>query len=175
MAEAVFRGSCSKINCQYRRIDLSCTSGVDQGIGRLERSPTPPYGSNFIHHNFVQFGKQHSRHKGILLSIILSQQCCEVYFISLAVAKLLRDLITKFYWNRHPPNLAGWLRPGALNNGNYVCFQPPSCVRIQSPTWWSSCPVFWRATTPVPAGMTSTLTWWSNVGVLPPSAPCWKR
>jgi len=45
--------------------------------------------SIFIHHDFVQFRIQHSRFKVILSSIVLSQQCCEVYFISLTVAKPL--------------------------------------------------------------------------------------
>jgi len=44
------------------------------------------YASNFIHHDFIQFGKQDSRYKAILLSILLPQQCCEVHFISLTVA-----------------------------------------------------------------------------------------
>jgi len=43
------------------------------------------YESNFIHHDFVQFGKQYSQCKAILPSIVSSQQCCEVYFISLTV------------------------------------------------------------------------------------------
>jgi len=47
------------------------------------------YESNFIRLDFVQLGKQHSRYKAILLSIVLSQGCCEVYFISLTVAKPL--------------------------------------------------------------------------------------
>ena len=35
--------------------------------------------SNFVHHYFVQLGEQHSRHKAILPSTVLSQQqCCEV-------------------------------------------------------------------------------------------------
>jgi len=34
------------------------------------------YESNFIHHDFLQFGKQHSRYKVILSSIVLSQQFC---------------------------------------------------------------------------------------------------
>jgi len=34
---------------------------------------------------FIQFGKYHSRYKAILPSIVLSHQCCEVYFISLTV------------------------------------------------------------------------------------------
>jgi len=53
--------------------------------------------------------------KAILLFIVLSQQCCEIYFISLIVAKPLsfatiremkyisqHCLTTKYYWNRHP-------------------------------------------------------------------------
>jgi len=55
-----------------------------EAIGALTSFPKT-YESNFIHHDFVQFGKQHSRYKAILSSIVLSQQCCEVYFISLTV------------------------------------------------------------------------------------------
>jgi len=40
------------------------------------------YESNFIHNEFVQFGKQYSRYKAILSSIVLSQVCCVAYFIS---------------------------------------------------------------------------------------------
>ena len=42
--------------------------------------------SIFVHHYFVQFGKQHSRCKVILPPIVLSEQCCKEYFISLTVA-----------------------------------------------------------------------------------------
>jgi len=87
------------------------------GPGVGDRPPPPKtYESNFTDHDFVQFGKQHiktnsfifilshcSRYKAILLSIVLSQQCCEVYFIPLTVAKPLRDLTTKNYWNRSTP------------------------------------------------------------------------
>jgi len=59
--------------------------------------PSKTYESNLIHHNLVQFGKQHSRYTAISSYIILSQQFREVYFISLTVAKLLRDLTTKYY------------------------------------------------------------------------------
>jgi len=58
----------------------------EQGGDWGDRPPPPKtYKSKFFHHNFVQFGKQHSRYKAILTSIVLSQQCCEVYFMSLAV------------------------------------------------------------------------------------------
>ena len=61
-------------------------SGVHPGgaIGAI--SPPKTYESiSLLTHDFVQFGKQHSRYKAILPSIVLSQQCCEVYFISLTV------------------------------------------------------------------------------------------
>ena len=74
--------------------------------------------SDFVNHNFVQFGKQHiktnseyffwsmfdlslcSRYEAILSSFVLSQQCCEICFTALIVAKPLWDLATKYYWNR---------------------------------------------------------------------------
>jgi len=56
-------------------------------VVRFWRLAPKTYVGNFIHHCFVQFRKQHARLKAILSSIILSQQCCEVYFISLTVAK----------------------------------------------------------------------------------------
>ena len=54
--------------------------------GRIQggdRGDCPPKTceSNFIQHNFVQFVKQHSRYKATLSSIVLSQECCEDYFI----------------------------------------------------------------------------------------------
>ena len=66
----------------------SVRQGGSRGRGRLGRPLLPKtYENNFFHHDFVQFGKQHSRYKSILTSIVLSQQYCEVYFISLTVAK----------------------------------------------------------------------------------------
>jgi len=56
------------------------------GIGVIPSPKT--YESMFILHIFLQFGKQHLRYKPILSSIVLSQQCCEVYFISLTVVNL---------------------------------------------------------------------------------------
>ena len=62
-----------------------CAQGLIQegAIGTIIHPQT--HKSNFNHHDFVQFGKQHSRCKAILSSIVLSQQCCEVYLISLTV------------------------------------------------------------------------------------------
>ena len=64
---------------------VTCAQGWIQG-GRLGRSlPPKTYESNFFHHDFEQFGKQHSRYKAILPSIVLSQQCREAYFIFFTV------------------------------------------------------------------------------------------
>jgi len=78
-------------------------------VGDWGDRPRKTYESNFIQHDFVLIEKLLSRYKAIFLSIVLSQQCCEVYFISLAILNPLRDLTTKYYWIR-PPNLRGWIR-----------------------------------------------------------------
>jgi len=59
--------------------------GAHLGLG--DRGDIKTYESNFIHHDFVQFGQQNSRYKAIFPSIVLSQQCCDckVYFIPLIV------------------------------------------------------------------------------------------
>ena len=71
--------------------------------------PPKTYESNFIRHDFLQFGKQQSRYKASLWSILLSQQCCEVYFIPLTVAKTLWDLTTKLL--KSSPLKLSWLDP----------------------------------------------------------------
>jgi len=73
--------------------------------------PLETYESNFIHYNFAQFEKQHSRYKDISPFIVLSQQCCEVCFISRTLPKLLWNLTAKYHWNRPPPNLTRWIHP----------------------------------------------------------------
>ena len=56
----------------------------------------------------VLYNSENSIHdKAILSSTALSQGCCEVYFISLAAAKLLWDLTTQYCWNRPLTLLAG--------------------------------------------------------------------
>ena len=67
---------------QYMK-ELSTNFLSKKAIGAI--APTKTYESNFIHHDFVQFGKQHSQFKAILPSIVLSQQFCDVYFIFLTV------------------------------------------------------------------------------------------
>jgi len=69
------------------------TIRADPGVGRT-------YESNFFHHDFEQFGKQYSRYQDILPSIVLSQQCREVYFITFTVVNPYWDLTNKRYWNR---------------------------------------------------------------------------
>jgi len=64
--------------------DMSELRGGSRGENWGDRSPKT-YESNFIHHDFAQFGKQYERYKAILSPIALSQQCCEVDYISLTV------------------------------------------------------------------------------------------
>jgi len=45
--------------------------------------------SDFIHHNFLQFRKKHSRYKIIRSSTVLSKQCCGVHLNTLTVVKPL--------------------------------------------------------------------------------------
>ena len=52
------------------------------GVGNWGDRPPKTYKSNFFPHDFVQFGKQHSRYRAILPSIVLSEQCCEVLYTS---------------------------------------------------------------------------------------------
>ena len=98
--------------------DVTWTPQICRVFSQKERSVLD-FLLNFIHHDFVQFGKQHSRYKAILPSIVLSQQCCDAYFIYLTVAKPLWDLTTKFYWNRPPP-WTYWLEP-PLSKQNLAC------------------------------------------------------
>ena len=51
--------------------------------------PPKTHKSNSIHHDFIQFSKQHSWYKAILLSSVSSQKCCEVYFISCSSEPLM--------------------------------------------------------------------------------------
>ena len=81
---------CSPLSCINLRMYDLCQNhqvhpGADPGGGDWGDRPSKAYESNFIHHDFVQLGKQHSRHYAILPSVVLSKQCCEVYFISRTV------------------------------------------------------------------------------------------
>jgi len=67
----------------YRQAQID--AGADPG-GAI--APPKIYERIVFHHDFVQFGKQHSRYKAVLPSVVLSQQCCEVYLISLTVVNV---------------------------------------------------------------------------------------
>jgi len=86
-------------------------SGTDSWGTIGEIAPPKTYESNFIRHDFVQFGKQHSRYKAISPSIVLSQQCCgsiqHLSYSSEPVVRLDYQILLKSL----PPNLAGWIRP----------------------------------------------------------------
>jgi len=49
------------------------SSGMDPGGGYWDDRPPKTYESNFIHHDFAQFEKQHSRYKAILPSTAVSR------------------------------------------------------------------------------------------------------
>jgi len=57
---------------------------------------------------FDMFEMSHcSQYKAILSSMVLLQQCCEVYFISYSSEPIL-----DFYWNPSPPPyVSSWIRP----------------------------------------------------------------
>ena len=84
--------------------------------------PPETYESNFIHDDFVQFRKQHLRLKATLSSIVLSQQCCEMYFISLTVAKPLWDFTTTHCRNRSPLKLLVGSPPGSESDASVIFF-----------------------------------------------------
>jgi len=56
---------------RFMNVHLHCIRGRIQGgaIGAIAIAPPKTYESNFIHHNFEQFGKQHSRYQAILPSV----------------------------------------------------------------------------------------------------------
>jgi len=90
---ALYRLSCTmsltiRILQQRLAAHLRCkipAKGGSRGGTIRVIAPSKIYKSDFFHHDFLQFGKQHSRYKAILPSTVLSQKCCEVYFISLTV------------------------------------------------------------------------------------------
>ena len=84
--------------------------GGSKGRGDWGDFPPKTSESNFSHHDFVEIGKQHSRYKAILSSIVLSQQCCKVYYIysSEPIMRLDYQILLK---SLPPPKLTGWIRP----------------------------------------------------------------
>jgi len=75
---------------------VSSWSGFSVQSGAIQRGamgavalPTT-YESNFIHHDFVQFGKQNSQYKANFPFTVLSQQFCEVCFISCNSESVMR-------------------------------------------------------------------------------------
>ena len=77
-------GKATKSRSEIIKYNENKNQGRIKGaIGAID--PPKTYESNFIHYDFVQFGKQHSRYKAILPSTVFSPQCCEVYFVFLTV------------------------------------------------------------------------------------------
>jgi len=74
-----------------RRLGLSF--GATKAIGAI--APPKTYESQFVPKSFKQIAKQQSRCKVNLLSIVLSQQCCEAYFISYSTESRMRLAYTQ--------------------------------------------------------------------------------
>jgi len=94
-------------HCTYFSISLFCFHLMHLKVMDPQTSFCGPLGvhgssvGNRLNKSFVMFEMSHClQYKDILLSIVLSQQCCKLYFISLVVAKVLWDLTTKSYRNR---------------------------------------------------------------------------
>jgi len=102
-----------KINDSYR-------VGSRGGGGDWGDCPPKNYESNFIHHDFVQFRKNYLRYKAILPSIVLSEQCCGVYFISLKAVNPQMRLDYQISLQSPPLNLLAGLAPGFLM-GFWTC------------------------------------------------------
>jgi len=93
-------------SCGVRSFESALIAGRFQGV----IDPLKPTKVTAFTMIFVQFGEHHSRYKATLPSIVLSQQCCEEYFISLAVVNTQWDFSTKEMKSPPPPNLTGWIR-----------------------------------------------------------------
>ena len=82
-------------SCYYksRNRRVRHTSSSRGGSRGEIRAIGPPktYESNFINHELLQFGKQHSRYDAILLSSVLSQRCCELYIMPRCAAVMRLD------------------------------------------------------------------------------------
>jgi len=121
-------------------------SGLQWGRGGSR--PRKTCESNFIHHDFVHFGKQHSRWKSILSSIVLPHQCCVACFIPLTVAKPLWDLITNYYWNRPPLTSLAGFDPAVRDVRSCGCKTARKCCEV--------------AVTNVCGFAMFTLDWWTG-------------
>jgi len=59
---------------------------MGESRGAIEAiAPPETYQLTLFANDCVQFAKHHSQYKAILSSVVLSQKCCEVNFISLTV------------------------------------------------------------------------------------------
>ena len=75
--------------------------------------PPKTYESKSFHHDFVQFGKQHSRYQAILPSIVLSQKYCEVYLSLSYSSELVMRLDCQILLKSPPPPY--WLDPSLVS------------------------------------------------------------
>ena len=85
-------------------------SGGSRGSDWGDRPPKT-YESNFFHHDFVQFGEQHSRYKAILTSIVLPQSVVKYTWYLLNSSELVMRLDCQILLISSPPKLTGWICP----------------------------------------------------------------
>ena len=72
-------GLSSIVDSLWRVMTLTLPHVNERIGGRGERRLPKTYESNVIHHDFVQFGKQHARHKAILSSIVRHSHWCRMW------------------------------------------------------------------------------------------------
>jgi len=97
----------------FDRVEMDSSLARRRDSDGSPNAPPKTYESNFFHHNFVEFRKQHSRYPSILSSIVLSLQCCEVYFIFLQQQSWYETWLANITETAPSPKLNGWIRPAA--------------------------------------------------------------
>jgi len=104
---------------------LRSRSGSGGAIGAI--APPKTNESNFIHHDFVQFRKKHSRYNAILPYIIWSHRWSIGYFISLTVVNPQMTLDYQILLKSSPLNLLAGSTPAAVcsrGGQTYSMYEP---------------------------------------------------
>jgi len=81
--------------------------------GRAIAPPPTIYKCCLFHHDFLQFGKEHSRYKAILPSVVLLLSILHLSYSSEPVMRLDWQILLKL-----PPKLTGWIRPWLKHNAS---------------------------------------------------------
>ena len=127
---------------------FKCKGGSRRAIGAI--APPKTYESNFVHHYFVQFEKQHLRIRcHFVVHCFVTGVFGSILHFCYSIAVLLWDLTAKYYRNRPPPSLTGWIRP--CSNANLCCFK--NCRTASAVCGWKTTPVSRNA------GPSEVITW----------------